>query len=164
MVVAVPGGEETWRGEFGESWLKTLCSAAHCPAARMTPDVVGADLVVHDHSYEMIRIQVKTTESPHRTAVGFRFDLDVPTYERLRQGSSPGFLVLVVLHRRHPWWTRHFGAGSVVRATAYWSKLYGLGPTPNAVTVTIAVPIANVLTPTSLLDLFPSGGDHGEPA
>jgi hypothetical protein len=120
----------------------------------MSPDTVGLDFAVHDHNHELIRVQVKTTGKPITVGDAYRYDLDVVTYDRLRQGSTLGYLALVVVSAPHPRWTGHTRRGSVVRAVVHWVCLKGLPATDNAGTVGIAVPIVNVLTPETLPELF----------
>lgn len=160
MAGGLPPGDETiWLGEWGEDWFRTICTTAGCPTGRPRPDVVGTDFTVHDHWYESVRFQVKTTEHPTRVDRGFAFDLDIQTYDRLRRGSTRGYLALVVVHEVHPRWTGHVQRGSIVRATVYWAELSGLAPTQNRETVRVSLPLSNMLTPASLLKLFPEGGD-----
>jgi hypothetical protein len=158
-VVALPTGEErVWLGTFGERWFQTLCATAGCSSTKLEPDRTGTDFVVHDHDREVIRVQVKATTAPDVVGEAFRFPLDVRTYDRLRGGTTPGYLVLVVVLRRHPGWIGLWRKGSVVRAAMYWLSLAGLPGTPNVSSVTMSLPFGNMLTPEALLGLFPKGG------
>lgn len=127
--------------------------------SRPVPDVVGVDFDVH-HGYELIRVQVKTTENPNVVNNTFRFQLDIASYNRLREGGTAGFLVLVVVRVAHPKWTRHFRRGSVVAASIYWVCLAGLPATTNSTTVTLILPFENMLTPERLQGLFPVDDLH----
>jgi len=160
--ITLPAGEEQiWLGTFGERWFLTVCSVAGCATARPEPDRTGADFVVHDHGHETIRVQVKTTTSAHLVAGAFRFPLDVRTYDYLRQGSTPGFLALIVVSAAHPRWTGFCQRGSIVRAAMYWAPLAGLPATANEHSISLSLPLSNMLTPEALLGLFPEGGDAG---
>ncbi len=160
--VILPAGEEqTWLGTFGERWFLTVCSVAGCATARPEPDLTGADFVVHDHCYEAIRVQVKTTVSASPIDGAFRFPLDVRTYDRLRQGSTAGYLALVVVSAAHPRWAGFCQRGSIVRAVMYWAPLAGLPATTNTYSITLSLPQGNMLTPETLLGLFPEGGEAG---
>jgi hypothetical protein len=153
--VSLPAGSEnTWRGAFGEGWFRTICTVAGCTAAKLDPDVVGTDFMVHDQDCEIIRVQVKATGSPTTTAGGYSYALDVATYDRLRRGSTPGYLVVVVVHVPHPKWTGHTGKGSLARASAYWAKIAGLPAVTNVASATVSLPLGNMLTPAKLLGLF----------
>ena len=145
-------------GEFGEQWFSALCVAARCDPSKTVVDVGGHDFVVCDSNHEVIRVQVKTTESPSWTATGLSFDLDVATYNKLRTGSTPGYLVTIVLHCTLAAVTRHFGRGTVVRATGYWLSLAGRAETTNTSTITLSLPRANMLTSEQLIGLFPARG------
>lgn len=156
------GDENTWLGAFGESWFKTMCCAAACPCGKVEPDTVGSDYFVHNHDSEIIRVQVKATQRPDFNSNGYSFALDVQTYNRLRAGNAPGYLVLVVVHEPHPRWTGHCHRGSIVRATGYWVRIAGMPMTDNSSTVTLSLPLGNMVTPESLPSLFPpfEGGDQ----
>ena len=155
-VLTLPVGDEnTWLGAFGESWFHALCMVAGCPAPTPKPDAVGTDFFVADHGSETIRVQVKTTESPRIVGSQLSFPLDVPTYNRLRVGSTLGYLVVVVMHEPHPRWTGHSGRGSIVRATGYVALLSGMGGTRNTSSITIRLRLSDILTPVRLMSLFP---------
>ena len=86
----------------------------------------STDVIVESVDGELVRVQVKTTESPHYHDGSLKYALDVAAYNRLREGGSPGYLVVVVVHRQHPQWTEHFPTGAVVRASAYSLRLAGM--------------------------------------
>jgi hypothetical protein len=153
-VVLPAGDENTWLGAFGEVWFRTVCTVAACPAAKPDPDVVDCDFFVHDQSQETARVQVKSTMSPRITRAGYSFDLPIKTYDRLRVGNTRGYLALVVVHKAHPRWTGHVRMGSMVRATGYYAELTGLPAKPGQQTVSVSLPLANMLTPASVLGLF----------
>lgn len=154
MTLTLPAGSaNSWLGNFGERWVQTICTAAACPSAKVDPDQVGTDIYVHNHSHETIRVQIKTTEHPHVVGAAYSFQLDAATYNRLRTGNAPGFLVLVVLGSPHPRWTGHCQKGSIVRAGAYWTRLDGR-PAITAASVAVSLPFANLLTPSTLIGLF----------
>ena len=160
-VLALPrGNESTWLGLFGENWFRMICTAAGCPTSRAEPDTVGSDFIVHDHGHELIRAQVKTTEHAKATGGGYSQDLDVATYDRLRQGTTRGYLILVVVHSRHPRWTRHYRRGGLVASSVHWLDLSGRPATSNSTSVTLSLPFANMLTPELLLGLFPRADDE----
>lgn len=151
MVTAV----EDVIGDFGESWIRALCTAAGLVPARPDSDRVGLDLAVHDARQEFIRVQVKTTEHADIHSDGLHFSLDVPTYDRLRSGSTPGYLMVVSLRDHHPRWTGHCLMGSIVRGAGFWLALSGLPATTNTSSITVTLPLANMITPAALRQLFP---------
>ena len=147
------GDYNTWLGTFGEKWVMALCAAAGCPVSKLEPDVVGTDLVIHNPAHELIRAQVKATESLSILRGAVHFALDVPTYNRLRGGATHGYLFVVGVRAPSPRWTGHTQHGSVVRSVAYWARIDGPAPIQK-VSITIALPLSAMLTPTSLLTLF----------
>ena len=155
MVVTLPAGTETtWLGTFGERWVQTICTVAGCATSHAYPDVFGTDLMVLNNDGDIIRVQVKTTEASVYQSGDVHYPLDVDSYNRLREGSTLGYLIVVSVHVPHPGWTRHFRRGSSVRATARWRSLSPLQDTDNVTTVTVILPAGNILTPASLLELF----------
>lgn len=150
------GHSSNWLGDFGEQWFATLCAAAQLTCARGA-DRHGIDWYVQHHSGIQIRTQIKTTENPKATGNGYRYWLEHDRYQRLRGTSalaSPGLFVLVVVHRPHPNWASHYGRGSVVRATAYWTWASDIAAPSDHRGVTIRLPWENHLTPDVLLRLF----------
>ncbi|QQS64557.1 DUF4365 domain-containing protein [Candidatus Saccharibacteria bacterium] len=105
------GMNSNWIGSFGEQWFGTMCIASRCIHSKPNQDTAGFDFLVTDQQSETIRVQVKATEQPQWRDGSLAFDLDVATYDKLRQGTTPGFLVVVVLHRRLEVIARHFGRG-----------------------------------------------------
>ena len=144
-----------WLGHFGERIFQALCAAAACTCAEPKLDAARTDFYVNNRASEVIRVQVKTTENPNVAEDGFRYPLDVATYNRLRQGATPGYLALVVMSAEHPDWTRYFPRNSLVRGAVRWARLAGLPATDNQHTVTVAVPFEHIMTPGVLLTLFP---------
>jgi hypothetical protein len=143
------------QGEFGESWIHSLCTAAGLVPARPSSDRAGLDLIVHNDAQEFIRLQIKTTASPNLQPDGLHYDLDVQTYDLLRNGSSPGYLIVLVMLA--PWvrWTGHTRRGSIVRTFGLWVALDGMPPTQNSSSITVILPDANMVTPEALRGMFP---------
>lgn len=144
-----------WLGAFGEQWFGAICLAARCDPRKATVDVTGDDYTVHDPSSEIIRVQIKTTEHPSWSNGALSYPIDVSTYNKLRTGSTPGYLVVLVAHRPLEDVTRHLHIATIVRVAAYWFCLQGMPPTPNTATVTVSLPRGNILTPAQLTGLFP---------
>jgi hypothetical protein len=156
--LALPTTEyEIWLGEFGERWLHTLCVVAGCRAGKLEPDTGKDDRTISNREGEVIRVQVKTTEHPIVTGGEYKYDLGVDAIEMLRTGTTPGFLVLIVVHKTHPEWVRSYSSGSVIHASAYWQRIAGMSAPTNAATQRVSLPRANLLTTVSLLSLFPGG-------
>lgn len=89
------GMNSNWIGSFGEQWFGTMCIASRCIHSKPNQDTAGFDFLVTDQQSETIRVQVKATEQPQWRDGSLAFDLDVATYDKLRQGTTPGFLVVV---------------------------------------------------------------------
>lgn len=154
-VFSLPVGlENTFLGNFGEDWFRTICAVAGCDTYSPRSDLLGTDFIVQHPNGELIRAQVKTTVGGTLIGDAYHFALDVPTYDHLREGTGAGYLLLAVVHEAHPRWTGHCHRGSLVRAAIYWVRVAGMAPTQNAVSVTLLLPLANMLTPAGLRGLF----------
>lgn len=146
--------KDTWLGLFGEQWVDMLCCETGLACSHPRPDRTKTDTYIEDDAGEVIRAQIKTTEHPTTTKAGYSFSLEVEAYDRLRAGSSLGYLLLIVVHDLHPKWVRHFpGKGSVVKVSGYWARLTDL-PDVTTQSVTVSLPFENVLVPESVRGLF----------
>ena len=149
------GADAGVQGDFAEAWIRALCTAGGLVPARPDSDRVGLDFIVHDERHEFIRLQVKSTTVPVFRDDGLHFELDIPTYTRLRVGSTPAYLVVLVLHAPQPSWTSHNSMRSLVRASGFWTELAGRPEVPNTKSITFILPLRNLVTPATLRTLFP---------
>ena len=153
-IVLGAGGLNQFRGDFGEVWVETVCLAGGFTPNRSSRDRRGQDFFVQDEMSETVRVQVKSTESPKHSGPNLCVDLDIPTYDRLRGGSTPGIIVHVVISKSYPDWLNQGRNKALVRAHAYWTSLWGMPSTTNSTTIRILVPQANVFRPDTVRSLF----------
>lgn len=160
---ALPGNYTDWLGHYGEHYVDMVALAAGVVPATPRPDVVGVDRLYEDsRTGEIIRVQVKTTESPRRVVSGdFVYDLDVETFRKLRKGTTPAYLALVVLRRPHPHWSAHLLQGALIRASCFTASITAMEETGNERTVSVSLPLRSLLRPGSLLNLFPPATEGG---
>lgn len=152
-----------WLGLFGQTWVEGLCASAGVEPSVPRIEQAGADLTLTDpRSGEVVKVQIKTTSSPTRVRSGdYRFSLDVEAYRRLRTTLTPSFLVLVVLHKPHPAWVTYDHEQSLVHGASYVASIDEVPEPPDGQqTVTVSLPLSNLLTPTRLLQLFPRHGSE----
>lgn len=149
------GADNPVQGDFAEAWVRALCTASGLTPARPDSDRVGLDFIVHDERHEIIRVQVRSTTAPNFHADGLHYALDVSTYNRLRVGSTPAYLIVLVLFAPQPEWTKHGLKRSMVRASGRWLDMTRSPETQNASSVTMILPPGNIVTPSSLRALFP---------
>lgn len=150
-----------WLGLFGQTWVEGICASAGVEPSVPRIEQSGSDLTLTDpRSGEVVKVQIKTTSSPTRVASGdYRFSLDVATYRRLRATTTPSYLVLVVLHKPHPGWVDYEHDRSLVHGASYVTAIDEVAePRDGQQTVTVSLPLGNLLTPERLLGLFPNHG------
>jgi len=156
MTIVLGAGElNQFRGDFGEVWVEAVCLAGGFTPNRSSRDRRGQDFFVQDSTSELVRVQVKSTEHPNYTGTNLSVDLDVQTYDRLRQGSTPGILIQVAISNEYPNWLYQGRCKALIRAHAYWISLQGMQATNNTETITIHVPLANSFRPETVRNLFP---------
>jgi hypothetical protein len=84
------------------------------------------------------------------------FDLDVRTYDLLRQEEvvAPRILVLVVMPADETEWIHQTEAALELRRCAYWVSMRGEPPTANTSSVRVAIPRANVFGVAAVTAIF----------
>ena len=158
-VPSVGGERSRLLGLFGEEWVATIAAAAGCSATPPRKDD-GIDLIVDNPTANRLNLQIKTTEVKTPSNGAYTADLKTKNVQYLLNSSSPSFVVLVVVHRRK--WTGHTGPGSIVRATCYWADPKEFEAIDGKLTGRLSLPICNMLTPDTLVELFEEGGaSHG---
>jgi hypothetical protein len=155
MVIALgPGQLSQFIGDFGEAWVEAVCLAGGFIPQRQDRDRRGFDFTVADDASELVRVQVKSTENPDFDAGNLKIDLDVPSYNLLREGTTKGILVGVALHHAYPNWIRQGARRALVRVEGFWIDLHGKPPTTNTSTITIRIPLLNMFQPDTVARLF----------
>ena len=125
----------------------------------------GIDVTLHDirrrghrhmESGFNLDIQAKSTTTRSLTATEVVYDLDVKSYDDLRdpQVGCPRILVLLVLPEDENQWTEQLEDHLLVRHAGCWLSLNGWGPTANQKTVRVALPRANLFSVQALETLM----------
>jgi hypothetical protein len=133
----------------------------------------GIDLTLHDirrrghrhmESGFKLDIQAKSTTTRNLTATEVVYDLDVKTFDDLRdpQVGCPRVLVLLVLPEDESGWTEQTEDHLLLRHAAYWLSLRGQGPTRNQKTVRVLLPRSQLFSVSALESLM-GKVSRGEP-
>src|SRR5262249_54526245 len=96
-----------------------------------------------------IDIQLKSTTRAEVRDSTMIYDLEVRTYNLLREDIVPGsprILVVLVLPDDEMQWLSQSVEELILRRCAYWKSLRGAGPTTAQTTIRIAIPRANVFS------------------
>lgn len=140
--------------------------AARCGLASSLRDFdYGIDLTLHEiqrrdrryvESGFKLDIQAKSTTAGNLTAKDVLYDMEVKTYDDLRdpQVGCPRLLVLLVFPEQETQWMSQTEEHLLLRHCAYWFSLRGRGPTTNQATVRLIIPRAHVFSAEALHDLM----------
>jgi len=100
--------------------------------------------------------QVKCTHQENIDDEYFKYDLDIETYDRLRNiyHDVPIFLIVLLVPEDINNWVQITQEQSIVKKCAYYISLKGLPESDNTTSVRIKIPIGNLVTPFSLNDII----------
>lgn len=136
-----------------KEWFSRAFLQATSAKAGVGLDFVGNDFWGVDATLSLdgdaVDVQLKATASLTRDADGHpRFDLDVPTYEKLRVPNRHAYAYLIVVEvpELRAEWVVHEPARFILAREAYFLLLTGQPPTSNSSTVRLTLPAENVLT------------------
>ena len=153
------------QGDFGESWLEVVASAAgllHGRPYRL--DLQKTDVQIAapgDESSDETTVQVQV-----KTKVGFTglgdgtasFELDLATYEELRKIHHIRKLLAVIWLEREGDRVVVDDAGSMLVGRGAWMSLETLGATTNTDSVTVRLPLDNRLDALGLRRMLTTYG------
>ena len=113
------------------------------------------NLVVDSTIYSPeIKVQLKATASINIIGDKIHFQLPVNNYNDLRSKSmTPRLLVIFELPTDKLLWLNHSEQELIMQKCAYWINLHGKPETDNQ-TITVHIPIQNILSPDKLYELM----------
>jgi Domain of unknown function (DUF4365) len=125
----------------------------------------GIDLTVHAisrigrryvESGFNLDIQAKSTTTAATTSSQVLYDMEVKTYDDLRDPGvgCPRILVLLVMPEEESAWTEQNEDHLLLRRCAYWMSLKGMSSTTNTATIRVAIPRANQFSVDALTQLM----------
>ncbi|MEU7591787.1 DUF4365 domain-containing protein [Streptomyces sp. NPDC039022] len=167
------GGGEPVAAE-ATSWQKEQVSRAYVHALSTqggytlcdwNVDKDGVDVTLRSGPW-MVDIQLKCTQSPRIVRGGFSFDLDVETYDKLRNPdrSAPGHLALLIVPPDIGQWVTHQSESIILACHGYWASLHGLGGASGSVTTAIHLPEHQQLTVKAMGTMFDAARRMTNPA
>jgi hypothetical protein len=114
-----------------------------------------------------LRVQLKSTVNFGRigdTHISYAFQ-GIEQYDGLRSksGQLPRILILLCLPKDQTEWLKCTTEQLILKEAAYWLCLYGAEPTANLTSITLYFPMANLLTPDSLIELAKLFGQNKVP-
>lgn len=152
-----PGWLNRQQGYFGEKLIAALAAAAGLSVS--TPELdLGFDLNL-ESAGDIVRLQVKSSRTPLTVADdNLRYDLDVEAYNRLRtEYTVATYLVVVQVPDTRSEWVSCASDDIAIRRCAHYASLLGQPPTENANSITVSLPLVNMVTPTTLRAMVKGG-------
>jgi len=156
--------ENDIKEELSCAYIHAISSICGYTCERDNKDRLGIDLRIHGKGNPRndellnceIAIQAKSTSGDVSIVDGkIKYDLKVGNYKVLiEENSCPSLLVLFVMPEDKGQWLSHSVESLISRKCAYWCSLLGQADTDNIDTIRIDVPIANVLSPSALVELM----------
>jgi Domain of unknown function (DUF4365) len=139
----------------------TFAVAAACGlTCSERPQDFGIDLTLHEVSEQdgmyfesgfRLDVQLKSTTRAAETAVGVGYDLDVRTYDFLRQPVEMDRVLLVLTLPVDPdEWVRVRRSRLEIRGAMYWASLRNRPAVPNRRSVRVTIPRQQLFTPKEL--------------
>jgi Domain of unknown function (DUF4365) len=152
---SVVNGSPKQKERFSRAWVVAAAAAADFTYEIVADDERGVDMTVHSHDHTL-DFQLKATSRPEVQDECLVHDLDVRTYNLLRsqQRSGYGVLALIVVADDTAAWHVMDQDGTSLTRSAYYLPLFGMPSTPNAATIRLKVPMANLLTPEAMRALM----------
>ncbi|MFD0505166.1 DUF4365 domain-containing protein [Streptomyces chiangmaiensis] len=101
-------------------------------------------------------MQLKCTQSPRTLRSGYSYDLDIDTYNKLRdpERSAPGHLALLIVPPDIGRWVTHQSDSIILACHGYWASLHGLGDATSSATTAIHLPEHQELTVKAMGTMF----------
>jgi hypothetical protein len=109
----------------------------------------------HQDARLQLDLQLRSTTRAGGTDAGVTYDLDVRTYDFLREPSPICcLLVLLVLPEDEGRWLSQTVEELVIRHAAFWASLRGAPPTDATSSVRVGIPRAQVFTAQAVQSLM----------
>jgi hypothetical protein len=104
----------------------------------------------------MVDIQLKCTRSPRGGNGYYTYDLDVKTYDKLRDAerSAPGYMALMIVPPDISVWLVHEPERLLLSCHAYWARLQDEPAPKGSRTTAIKIPRTQQLNIASLKQMF----------
>jgi hypothetical protein len=138
-----------------QAYVQAVAALAGVATSRPVPDY-GVDLSLrnveqrgqrHLDTRSQLDLQLRSTTRANVSDLWVRYDLDVQTYEFLREQSSIScLLIALVLPEEESFWLSQSIDELIVRHCAYWFSLRGAEPVTATSSVRITIPRAQIFS------------------
>ncbi|WP_411071196.1 DUF4365 domain-containing protein [Streptomyces sp. cmx-4-25] len=152
------GDPATWQQEqISLAYVLAVATDANATVASWNVDKDGVDVTLkRDH--RLVEVQMKCTFDPQYLADGttLTYDLDVPTYDKLRgpYRTAPGYLGVVIVPRDAGTWLEHGLDSLLLKCSGFYAQIQDGGAAQGDVTKRIHLPRAQGLNAAGLDVMF----------
>jgi hypothetical protein len=155
--VLVEGVSGKQKERYSRAWVVAAAAGANFTYNVVMDDEHGVDMTVHNGS-QTLDFQLKATSHPEVQDGCVIHDLDVRTYNLLRDPTRSGYgvLALMIVGDDPVEWLDMDQAGTRLTRSAYFLTMHGLPETSNIATVRLKVPTVNLLTIEAMQSLMDS--------
>ena len=139
--------------QFSLAYIRAIASVGGYQVGRPEPDVDSVDgiLLASFGTRPRIDFQAKATSQALLLNGVIHFPLPVKNYDDLRANTrTPRLLIVLVMPGDNAVWLTQTADELCLRRCAYWLSLAGRPAVPNARTVTVQIPTANMFDRTQL--------------
>lgn len=149
--------------QFQVGYIRALASCAGLSSGDWSVDNDCIDITLKGTGYlkprirnPSIDIQLKATETLRKIGDHFAYEINIRTYDHLRDESvsSPQYLMVLHLPKDHSEWVDHNGEGVTLKNKCYWVSLRGLAESANTTSVTVKIPENQIVTVDVLRELM----------
>jgi hypothetical protein len=150
------------QGDYGETWLRAVAAGCEFLHGRPTTlDLEKADVelvypgLVNNQRNPTVKVQVKTTVELREKDGHYAYDLDVNTYNVLRQTDFVVRRLLAVIRLpRRGERVRLLKSGTLLAGRGAWVSLEGEPESPNATSQVVYLPVGNTIDRPGLEDML----------
>lgn len=147
---------------FSRAYVHAVAAVGGYATQDYVPDIDKVDLTIAARGpmgtsrSPKLDIQLKGTASDLGDAENLAYDLDVATFENLRQTDYPTsrILVVVIVPERVEEWLAQDAQQLALRRCGYWYCLSGQGATDNEATIRLAIPRRQIFSVAALTGLL----------
>ncbi|MEV3912678.1 DUF4365 domain-containing protein [Streptomyces canus] len=134
----------TWQQEqISIAYVHAVATQAGATVASWNVDKDGVDATLK-RNHQLVELQMKCSFDAHMLAdrSSYTFDLDVPTYDKLRgrYRTAAGYLGLVIVPRDVASWLQYDTASLLIRCAGFYAQIQDLPPAPGSATRVIHLP------------------------
>lgn len=168
----MPDADSWQKEQFSHAFLLALATKGGYTLGQWNVDKDGVDATLRKRAIT-VDVQLKCTMHPRESRGSYVYDLDIPTFDKLRsrERCAPGYLVLVVVPRDLDDWLSHEQDKVLLLCHGYWARIQDMPPAIGSTRTAIQVPKVQRLDTAALecmfrdsLDRLKAGISAGEAA